>query len=738
MGDEREEFLASPDERRSNRSEASRWSEDVIRQSHLDSDFQSVPLQYTDGADRMVNTSGDMDEAGIGVSTSTSTTNTQRAAQNGEKSVQNTVPAATSRRASKQRPHIFLNWWKELLACILFSGALLALFATVYAYHDRPSPSWPNWISLNTIISIYAILMEIGIVLVTAEGLGQLKWLWFGKESRPLVDLVKYDDATRGPMGAVRLLWRLRARDLLSSFGALIVILALGLSPFAQQVIRFYDCTILVNETARIPRTNYYAESGGFHIGAEQENIVPAVQRSVLAGIFNPSKVPDVTCSTGNCTWSSEYSTVGYCSACKDISDQLAVVNETYQYTESAFNHTETATSWNLTTAVLLSDGTYGVTVNQTNPAYGGNLDYAAMGIWYPPEGYKPTFGPFAQASHVPGVTLYLDFVIATNVNAHPGSNPINPGTAEPVPGCEDAVAKSTWPCRGYGGSRCTLYPCVKTFAASMAAGKLTETLKSTTANWGSMTMLDIQCLKPSEVRSLMNLGYNLNSGQRWLAYNATFQLDTWQSNTTFPESMMNRGCLYAVDDIFATSMYWFLMPLFNGTVSGGIPEPSVQAGFFLGPQVVQWFFNFGSADFDWVDQTFDNVTASLTNYIRQNGVANFSSPAVGKAKETKTCIDVRWPFLAYPAALAVLALTFFITMVFATRPTGHRPRVWKSSPLALLYHGLVGWEESTSNNVLIEDKKGMEKVAKSTAVKLDNTYDGVTHLEVKSRFVRK
>jgi hypothetical protein len=109
-----------------------------------------------------------------------------------------------------------------------------------------------------------------------------------------------------------------------------------------------------------------------------------------------------------------------------------------------------------------------------------------------------------------------------------------------------------------------------------------------------------------------------------------------------------------------------------------------------------------------------------------------------GEAKEAKTCIAVRWPFLAYPAALAVLTLIFFLAMVLVTRSTGHRPWVWKSSPLALLYHGLVGWEESISNTVLIEDMKGMGEAAKSTAVKLGNAYDSVTHLEVKSRYVRK
>ena len=409
MGDERERFVAQSDWRHSNHLEASRWSGKVMRRSFLGSDFRPVPLQGTSGAYRTVNPGGDVDEPGFGVSNSTSTLSTELPAKNGEKCAARAISAVASAETGERRPHIFLNWWKELLACILFIAAFLALFATVYAYDNQPSPSWPNWISLNTIISIYAIFMEIGVVCVAAEGLGQLKWSWFAGESRPLDDLVKYDDATRGPLGALRLLWRLRAREFLSSFGALIVTLALGLSPFAQQVIRYHDCTIPINETSRIPRTNYYKESGGFHIGAGQENIMPGVQRSVLAGIFSPSKSPDVTCSTGNCTWSKEYSTVGFCSACEDISNQLVILNHTFQHTQiyqgeysngTLYNDTETTPSWNLTVAVLGSDGTHGVNVNQTDPEdyFNGATEYAAMGP--PPEGFTYT-GPYMASYFV-------------------------------------------------------------------------------------------------------------------------------------------------------------------------------------------------------------------------------------------------------------------------------------------------------------------------------------------------
>lgn len=763
MADEAERFIPSLEGRQSDHHEASQCPDDSIARNSLESNSRLIQAQTaTDAFETIPNRAG-MNENIFDISRSTSRSRHQADSEceGLDRQISETM---TGHRASKSRPHIFMNWWKELLASMLVLGALLALFATLKSYDGKPSPGWPNYISLNTIISIYAVLMDIGIVLISAQGLGQLKWSWFAKETRPLHDLVKYDDATRGPWGAFRLLWTLRARDLLSTTGALIIVFALGLSPFAQQIVHYYDCAIQTNGTARSPRTSYYLESGGFHLSAGLVNIMPDAQRAVLAGIFSPSGSPDIHCSTGNCTWPTEYSTIGYCSTCKDISAQLVVTNRTYQYTptspvylngsqkETDFSERYpngsrvdgnlTATSWMLQTAVLNVDGTYGLTLNQT---IAGNyferyLDYAVMGE---------------------SVLGYVDFIIGTKVDnamlgsidpktGRPFNNirvPIDPGTGEPFPGCNDTAIQQTWPCQGYGASRCLLYPCVKTFTTSIVAGRLTETLKETTRNWSkgstgmpdspsqAIAMLDVNCLDLKELQSLKHLGYNVSSGERWLAYDPPFRLSTWQSNNTFPESMMLRGCLYAMDQNFIGSFESYLEILFNGTVNGGLPAAeNYPAGQFSGPQVAQWFFNFGSADFDWVNQTFSNVSMSLTNYIRQNGMANFSSPAIGVTSETKTCVGVRWGFMGFPATLTFLVLVFFINLVVVTHPSAHSPNVWKSSPLALLHHGVVDWRDVMLDAARVEDKRCMEKAARSITVKLDRAYDGVTHLEVQNR----
>jgi Protein of unknown function (DUF3176) len=79
--------------------------------------------------------------------------------------------------------------------------------------------------------------------LVATQGLCQLKWRWFSKY-RPLSDILNYDEASCCPWGSLLLLWRLRGRQLVPSYGAFITIAALIIDPFAQQIIATYDCRI--------------------------------------------------------------------------------------------------------------------------------------------------------------------------------------------------------------------------------------------------------------------------------------------------------------------------------------------------------------------------------------------------------------------------------------------------------------------------------------------------------------
>jgi len=40
--------------------------------------------------------------------------------------------------------------------------------------------------------------------------IGQLKWIWFAQKERPLADFQTFDEASRGPIGSLKLIGRLK------------------------------------------------------------------------------------------------------------------------------------------------------------------------------------------------------------------------------------------------------------------------------------------------------------------------------------------------------------------------------------------------------------------------------------------------------------------------------------------------------------------------------------------------
>jgi hypothetical protein len=98
----------------------------------------------------------------------------------------------------------------EILAMVLSSALLVAIVVILTHYDDRPQPTWT--LSLNSLISWLSTVSKGCVLFSITEGIGQLKWVWFTRKSRPLVDLSIFDGASRGLYGCAGLVWRLRAR----------------------------------------------------------------------------------------------------------------------------------------------------------------------------------------------------------------------------------------------------------------------------------------------------------------------------------------------------------------------------------------------------------------------------------------------------------------------------------------------------------------------------------------------
>ena len=157
---------------------------------------------------------------------------------------------------SKMRPGFLSSWPLEISAAALSIACVAGMVALLVALDGKPYVPWRILgaaITPNSLLSILSTLSKSALLLAVAEGLGQLKWNYFRQKSRGLLDLQVFDEATRGPFGALKLLWSINIRASVASMGALITVLALALDPFTQQILSFPTAmTVLNNSTASI------------------------------------------------------------------------------------------------------------------------------------------------------------------------------------------------------------------------------------------------------------------------------------------------------------------------------------------------------------------------------------------------------------------------------------------------------------------------------------------------------
>ncbi|ERF75561.1 hypothetical protein EPUS_08973 [Endocarpon pusillum Z07020] len=95
----------------------------------------------------------------------------------------------------------------------------------------------------------------------------------------------------------------------------------------------------------------------------------------------------------------------------------------------------------------------------------------------------------------------------------------------------------------------------------------------------------------------------------------------------------------------------------------------------------------------------------------------SLSAPARGEVFQTQTCVHIRWLFLLYPAVLVLLAIIFFAVMVFETRRREISRHDWKSSPLALLFHGLDRQSMGNGEYASITQANEMARIADHTPI---------------------
>ena len=126
---------------------------------------------------------------------------------------------------------------------------LIATIATLHAIDGTPQDDWhmPWQIKPAAVVSTLTTICQMSLTPVITEGISQLKWVYFEQRAQKLSDFETFDEASRGPCGAICLIWRLKWRASVASIGAILVLLALAMNPMAQQILYTEDITKIIS-----------------------------------------------------------------------------------------------------------------------------------------------------------------------------------------------------------------------------------------------------------------------------------------------------------------------------------------------------------------------------------------------------------------------------------------------------------------------------------------------------------
>ncbi|KAI6778012.1 uncharacterized protein J7T54_007409 [Emericellopsis cladophorae] len=229
------------------------------------------------------------------------------ASEQGMRHVSSVDSLAQPPRPSRPLSSHFKAWAAEAGEILLAIGLFVALVIILDTYNGKRLPQWPLGLTLNTIVALLATLCRSIIILPVAEGISQFKWNWFVTGKRPIKDLLIFDQASRGPWGSLRLLFRLHGRLLpLSHVAALVLVSGLATSFLTQSAVS-YESRLAVSDKsgrATVRRASVYPSTTG---EGDSSGDLEVLKRTALQATFlhvdDHWPVPEPTCPSGNCDY---------------------------------------------------------------------------------------------------------------------------------------------------------------------------------------------------------------------------------------------------------------------------------------------------------------------------------------------------------------------------------------------------------------------------------------------------
>lgn len=565
------------------------------------------------------------------------------------------------------------GWWLwEIGGAALSIGCMIAILVIIPYLHNQPLENWRLMIAPNTMISTLITISKTSMLLSVAAGMGQLKWQHFHRHTRPISELDIYDEASRGPWGALVFMFisPFHWRDMVAILGAFVMLSSLTMEPLAQQLLSFQTRYIVQhdNNTWISTVTTYVGkDSGDFpqpHCGEHSRLMrgtdaldVPA-EHLILKGLLGSPPLLSYTCSSSNCSWS-DFPSLGVCSSCTNVTSNCSV--KVIPDQDRTFHEANYTTSRGITLPITASVFGHAIPaiVMSGNMTKKGRMNFTDI-----------AFVAMANAS---GPSVW-DHSISEYKYRQP----------------DITECRISWCARFYSGLKMVSgHVSYGFYPLTIATSKTNGTFNSYTTEEKVFTSTEIHPYDVSDVE----VGFEGFSGSYPMFENVTFWTK-WRGKY--------HQFTVGLDSILSVPKYF--EEIFNFQVY--TDDTSLTYGKLL-------------ANTESVPAAMDAITDAFSIYLMT------STPNTrrhyGEAFYPEVFVAIRWQWLVFPGLLTILGAFFLGTSLWISRMY-RTSFLWKDSLVPLLFHGLSGWNK---NELHTNDKMEMDERAERMKAKLSRDEDG-------------
>ncbi|KAK2023742.1 hypothetical protein LX32DRAFT_508608, partial [Colletotrichum zoysiae] len=571
----------------------------------------------------------------------------------------------------------------ELLALVLSISALITVLFLLPFLDNKPLSAWKFPISLNTIISILGATSRAALAFAVSACISQGKWNWYKRGAANVMTFDRFEEASRGPWGSLRLLWNIKLKHW-TALGALSAVSLVGFEPFLQAIITLpgeqMEITGAAND-ASIGRTEKLDAGllGMLSVGARQS--IPMPEPWGAYGVYSIRSVPDFgaiaaiwegfsnessinnlkpafNCPTGNCTWP-PYASLAVCSKCYDISkqmkrshgqadlsDDVMTMNETFSSTFSRGNYTR-----------------YDLPVQRLSIS-NFNGDYKET----------PSARLTARATCRPDETVSFRNLRTLLISF---------AVMQPSQSYFDLT--QDWEHNKVTSTECALYFCTSIYQSRVEKGVLLEKILGSPSN--------------RNVDSFLSLADEAAKAKAWNEYqNYTLLLLDGSSDVEHSDLQLSipGEDFHAVTGVYTDHDLHFNIT--HGTVSSllgwMLRTFSQRPGELRDRQLIYPYHTLSEDQPPVIEslgnsrnilETFDIAAASLTRWMRDR--SHQADPFFGTTKQWTIKIRVNWTFTLLPIGALLGGCVFCLLSVLDTRRLGLPP--WRGNSLVTLAHGL-------------------------------------------------